>query len=231
MGSKKNINNFCEGIEKLMDDTLQNCKDNFIFIDLDKALLLSERYGIYTHQQYLLLILEINNHLDWGKYQPVRNIIDSIINDKDFQKAGLYWADVQRYSKYRSKSQLSNSSNDLGLLIKKALEMRTTENQSEKKLLLVCLGWLIWMEKMMPCLKLIMSKAESENLPYLDNSDYFIIFPSLIKNQAEKLKKSILYCVTSDNDDIFDAEQWKEFSERTLEDIRIYNTLMFKQII
>ncbi|MCX6753210.1 MAG: hypothetical protein NTW62_02615 [Candidatus Nomurabacteria bacterium] len=221
------VDEFYTEIENMMKRTSEFCKDGIGHVTVDQAVLFSERYGICTHPQYYILILDLSFHLD-RKYQRTHYILNAIINDKEFQKAGIYWANVLRHVAYRYQKDLTDNFFELHPVIKKSLEMRLTESENKKKLLFLSIGWMLWIQHAIPSTKRIGGSTGHKYYSYWDQAEYFITFLPVIKRHVQMFKEALFADLAEDT---MDSEDWEYAAKKAFADLSEYNDLMFEPLI
>lgn len=221
------VEKFCSDFEKVMEETGIKFKKNADKVKIDEVFSFHERFGICTHQQYYLLLLETDLKLaNLPLLNKTHLIINSIVNNEHFQKAAFYWADVQRHVQYRFKINLNNSQ-ELTPVIKKAMAMRLTDMQPETKLAFMCLGWMMWLEGVIPYVQ----RLSNGHLyyGYWDKAPYFTTFYSSLQEHVTLLKQAIANDLKKMKVKNFNWH--KQVAHQTLEDMIEYHQLIFGKIL
>ncbi|MFA5155047.1 MAG: hypothetical protein WC453_01290 [Patescibacteria group bacterium] len=235
------IKAFCAAIEKFMVETRDRCLANQGSTTVEQVFSLHERYGIYTHPQIFLLIHGAR-HATMGdkNMEKTHLILNSIIDDPVFRESACSWAEIHSHVKYRFPKDVYDQAGELRTVIRKVLEaselrtssgkvleMRLTELQSGVRLTLLALGWLDWMSKAIPILRIFGNGHE--NYPYWSSADYFIKFMPALNQHISLLRQALISDLKSVGKKHY---SWYEStSQEMARYLKEYNSIIFLPIL
>ncbi|MFA5886713.1 MAG: hypothetical protein WC863_02935 [Patescibacteria group bacterium] len=222
------INQFYRDIKEITAETALICSRTYYSMTESQIIALYENFGLCLHQQLYSLIGDTRAETAGPNtcFSKINLILESITEDDAFQKSAFYWSQIQFWIKYPNQEELDAEIDKLKLIIQKTLALRLTKNQSNGKLILLSLAYLLWLEQSIPTIRAFGVKHDTHI--FWSTEKYFITFlPSLQQHNRllmEAAKNSNLLGIEKE-------EWWKTTTEEIIQNLREYNRLIFQPVI
>ncbi len=222
------INQFCQNIKEITAETALICSRTYYSMTESQIIALYENFGLCLHQQLYSLIGDTRIETSGPNtcFSKINLILESITEDDAFQKSAFYWSQIQFWIKYPSQKELDGEIDKLKLIIQKTLALRLTKNQSNGKLILLSLGYLLWLEQSIPTIREFGVRHDTYN--WWCTNKYFITFLPSLQQHNKLLVKA---AKNSNLLGIEKEEWWKTTTAEIIQDLREYNKLIFQPVI